>query len=86
MPTIKDVARLAGVSISTVSNYLNNKPNLSAETAVRIQAAIDCLHYVAQDSAREVKRGCIDDVGVILPNISEPYLEKLMAGVKGFLS
>lgn len=86
MPTIKDVARLAGVSISTVSNYLNNKPNLSAETAVRIQAAIDRLHYVAQDSAREVKRGCIDDIGVILPNISEPYLEKLMSGAKGFLS
>ena len=45
MATIKDVARLAGVSIATVSNYLNNTKQVSKESAQKIQNAVDELHY-----------------------------------------
>ena len=55
MATIKDVARLAGVSIATVSNYLNNTKQVSKESAQKIQDAVDELHYTLNQNARNLK-------------------------------
>lgn len=52
MATIKDVARQAGVSIATVSNYLNQTKPVSKEAALRIQAAVDTLQYAPNLSAK----------------------------------
>ncbi|MCY4465926.1 MAG: LacI family DNA-binding transcriptional regulator [Chloroflexi bacterium] len=56
-PTITDVAKLAGVSPSAVSMYLNNRPGIGVETQVRIAEAIDELGYVPRnhDSRRKSK-------------------------------
>ena len=56
MATIKDVARLAGVSIATVSNYLNNTKQVSKESAQKIQNAVDELHYTLNQNARSLNR------------------------------
>ncbi len=45
MATLKDVANLAGVSIATVSNYLNNTKPVSKEISKKIQDAVNELHY-----------------------------------------
>ena len=86
MITIKDVAKQAGVSIASVSNYLNNKKNISAKTARTIQQAIDDLNYVVQNSGRELKMKRNQDIGIVFPTISEPYLERLLSSIKGYLS
>lgn len=86
MITIKDVAKEAGVSIATVSNYLNNKKQFSAATAQRIQTAIDNLNYIVHNSGRELKFQKSKAIGVIFPTISEPYFEHLVSSIKGFFS
>ena len=70
MATIKDVARQAGVSIATVSNYLNQTKPVSKEAALRIQAAVDALQYAPNLSAKSLKSNSYMDIGIVLPNFS----------------
>ena len=69
MPGIKDVAVLAGVSISTVSNVLNGTKNVSSETTERVLAAARQLNYQADGIARSMKSQHSKLVGVIIPSI-----------------
>lgn len=85
MTTIKDVAKEAGVSIATVSNYINNKKGMRRETAARIEVAIQKLNYTVQNSGRDLRSSKLDKIGIIFPSISEPYLEKLINSIKGYL-
>ena len=55
MATIKDVAKRAGVSISTVSNVLNSSKYVSDELTQKVQAAIADLHYRVDVTARNMK-------------------------------
>lgn len=86
MATIKDVANEAGVSIGTVSNYLNEKGNVSAQTSEKIKAAIKKLHYVVQNSGRELRQKKSYVLGLVFPNISEPYFEKVISSIKGYMN
>lgn len=86
MATIKDVAREAGVSAGTVSNYLNKKVTVSDKTADKIQKAIMKLHYVVQNSGRELRQQRSNVIGLIFPNISEPYFEKVVSSIKGYMN
>ena len=85
MATIKDVAREAGVSMGTVSNYLNKKVTVSENTAKKIQDAIIKLHYVVQNSGRELRKQQSNVIGLVFPNISEPYYEKIVSSIKGYI-
>ena len=68
MATLKDVANLAGVSIATVSNYLNNTKPVSKEISKKIQDAVNELHYSINQNAKNlVNLKQITDIGVILP-------------------
>jgi multiple sugar transport system substrate-binding protein len=80
--TIKDVAKKAGVSIATVSNYLNNTNPVRKETATRIQAAIDSLGYKQNYMARNLKAQRYTDVGVILPDLDNPYYVQIFQGIE----
>ena len=84
MATIKDVARLAGVSIATVSNYLNNTKQVSRESAQKIQNAVDELHYTLNQNARSLKSRQNTDIGVILPSLNDPYYVQLFQGIKSY--
>ena len=46
--TIKDIARLSGVSITTVSRVLNNRPDVSAESRRKVEAVIESTNYIQQ--------------------------------------
>ncbi|TSB48433.1 LacI family DNA-binding transcriptional regulator [Alkalicoccobacillus porphyridii] len=72
--TIKDVAKEAGVSISTVSKALNHKGYVSKETVDRIQVAVKSLRYQVNANARSLKSERTNKVGVIISDISNPYL------------
>ena len=82
MATIRDVAKLAEVSIATVSNYLNHTKSVKKETAKRIQQAIDSLKYSQNLSARSLKSNSYPDVGVILPNFDDPYYVQIFQGIE----
>jgi len=80
MATIYDVAKVAGVSISTVSNYLNNK-YISPEKRAVIQKAIEQLSYVPSQSAKRLKTKKSNQIAVILPNVDERIYSKALMGI-----
>lgn len=77
MATIKDVARLAGVSLGTVSNYLNGRAPVAKPTAGRIQKAIDELGYRIDWGARALRVRRTKSVGLIVPDISNPFYSEI---------
>lgn len=66
--TIKDVARVADVSIRTVSNVINNKGRMRPETRAHVQQVIDDLGYTVNPTAQSLKRGVSDVIGIALPS------------------
>lgn len=82
MATIKDVAELAGVSIATVSNYLNRTKPVTQKTQIKISKAIEHLSYVPNYSAKTLKANSYNDVGVILPNFNDSYYVQIFKGIE----
>ena len=83
-PTIRDVARLAGVSITTISRVLNEpNPPVSAETLARIQQVISELNFVPQSAARSLSTSRKNANGLLLPRIGwDAYFPPLLRGVE----
>ncbi len=77
MTTIRDVARRAGVSTTTVSHVINRTRKVDAITAARVEAAIGELGYRPNAVARSMRRGRTHTVGVILPDIANPFFGDL---------
>lgn len=82
MATIKDVAKMAGVSIATVSNYLNQTKPVSREVSAKIQEAVDVLQYSQNLSAKSLKSNSYSDIGVILPNFDNSYYVQIFQGIE----
>ncbi len=80
---IEDVAKLAGVSPSTVSYVLNNRGNISKTTADRVRQAAETLHYVPNARARTLVRGVSDTLGVLLPHAlaADAFPTELLSGL-----
>lgn len=81
MPTLKDIARQANVSVCTVSRYLNKNIVVREETANRIDAAIKQLGYVPNVVAKSLKRNTTANVSVILPKINNLYYSEMTSGI-----
>ncbi|MER7455920.1 LacI family DNA-binding transcriptional regulator [Micromonospora sp. NPDC126480] len=72
--TIYQVAREAGVSPSTVSNFLNGRPGrMLPQTRVRIADAIDRLGYRPNRAARQLRTGRIQVIGLVVPSVANPF-------------
>jgi LacI family transcriptional regulator len=82
MATIHDVARAAGVSATTVSRYLNNRIELPATTGARIEAAVAQHDYRPNLLARRFSTGKTDAIGLIIPEIREPFFAELASAVE----
>ena len=80
MATIKDVARLAGVSISTVSKYLNGG-NVRRENIEPIRQAIEELDYRVNPFARSLKAQRSRSIGILLPNMSAPFFGNVVTSL-----
>ena len=80
--TISDVAKAAGVSITTVSRYLNGRyQKMSAQTKERIDATIKELHYVPAASARRLRQTQSHLVGVLVGDIANHFSSLLSKGI-----
>lgn len=77
MPSIKDVARLAGVSIATVSRAVNGLDVVSEATRGKIDAAIRKIGYNPNLMARSLKNGSARLLGLLVPDIENPYYATL---------
>lgn len=84
MATIKDVAKLAGVSICTVSRTLAGKDRIKAETREKVLNAVEELGYKPNYSARSLKTGTTDTIGLIVPDITNPYYPKITKSIEAF--
>jgi LacI family transcriptional regulator len=78
MATMKDVARLAGVSIATVSATVNRSAFVSAELRRRVTEAIHELGYAPDGVARSLKRGRTQLIGLIVADITNPFFTELV--------
>ena len=78
MARIKDVAKLAGVSTSTVSLVLNNKGYVSAATRAKVEAAVQELHYVPSEVGRNLSLNRTNLIGVIIPDVAHPFFAALL--------
>ncbi|MBX9243364.1 LacI family DNA-binding transcriptional regulator [Actinotalea ferrariae] len=74
---MRDVARVAGVSVKTVSNVVNDFPYVSEATRRRVRAAIDQLGYQMNFSARNLSLGRTGMVTLAVPELSLPYFAEL---------
>jgi LacI family transcriptional regulator len=72
-PTISDVAQHAGLSPAAVSRWLNGSMQLPPATAERIRRAVDHLDYRPHAQARRLSRGRADALGIVVPDISNPF-------------
>jgi len=75
--TMHDVARVAGVSIKTVSNVINDYPHVRPDTRDRVLAAIDELDYRPNLSARGLRSGRTGVIGLAVPALRENYFAEL---------
>jgi LacI family transcriptional regulator len=79
--TIQDVAKTAGVSVSTVSRVLNGRLDVASETQDRIRSVIDNLGYTTNLAARSMRSFKKNMVGLIMPDIAYPFAIEVMKGV-----
>jgi LacI family transcriptional regulator len=79
--TIQDVAKTAGVSVSTVSRVLNGRVDVASETQDRILSVIDDLGYTTNLAARSMRSQKKNLVGLIMPDIAYPFAIEVMKGV-----
>ena len=82
MYTIRDIARLAGVSVATVSGVLNNKPTVKAALVERVKKAMDALDYHPDQVARSlrVRRTCT--LGMVVADVTNPFFAEVIRGVE----
>jgi LacI family transcriptional regulator len=73
MATIRDVARLAEVSVSTVSLALSNPGRVSQKTLERIRSAVAAVGYVADPLAQSLARGRSKMIGLVVGNVGNPF-------------
>jgi LacI family transcriptional regulator, galactose operon repressor len=82
LPTMKDVARRAGVSVTTVSHALNGTRFVEPETAERVLAAARELGYAPNRIARGLRTGASRTIGVISPSAQDPLFADVVVGIE----
>ena len=82
MATIVDVAKLAGVTPTTVSRVINNRGYISEKTKNKVHEAMEQLGYQPNEIARSLTKQKSNTIGIIVPHISHPYFAKLISNLE----
>lgn len=80
--TIKDVAKYSGVSVSSVSRALNGHPDVSENVRERVLEAVRVLHYVPNNSARDLSRTQTDAIGLIVRGAGNPFFTPIIRSIE----
>lgn len=76
--TIKDIAKKCGVSVSTVSRVLNDRPDVSDAVRAQVMAVVESSGYIPNDSARDLVRSRSDTIGVVMRGIGNLFFADLL--------
>src|SRR5947199_2693403 len=82
MSSIREVAKRAGVSLGTVSNVLNRPEIVAEETRQRVQLAIAEIGFVRNGSARQLRSGHSQYIGLVVLDIANPFFTEVARGVE----
>lgn len=77
-PTIKDIAKLCGVGVSTVSRAINDHPDINPETKEKIMNTIREYGYIPNNSARNLKRSDAKAIAVLIKGIANPFFTSMI--------
>lgn len=80
--SIKEVARLANVSIATVSRSINNPEKVTEKTRLKVQDAIAKTGYSPNTLAQSFRRGRTNMVMVVIPSVGDPFFTSVMKGIR----
>jgi LacI family transcriptional regulator len=80
--TIADVAKRAGVSLGTVSNYLNRPDAVAPATSARVQSAIKELRFVRNANAGQLRGGRFRALGLVVIDVANPFFTELARGAE----
>lgn len=79
---LRDVAEAAGTSTKTASRVINGDPRVSADTRSRVQDAITAMGYRVDLTARSLRRGFDDTIGVVVPTIGDPFFAQAIEEIE----
>lgn len=80
--TIKDVAKMCGVGVSTVSRAINNHPDINPETKAMIMSVIQEKGYIPNNSARNLKRTDAKCIAVLVKGITNPFFSSMIGMIE----
>lgn len=81
MATIRDIAKITGYSISTISRVINNYPYVDDEKRQKVLQVMADLNYVPNRLAQNLSLGETKNIGVILPFVDHPFFDQLLSGI-----
>ncbi|WP_265500995.1 LacI family DNA-binding transcriptional regulator [Paracoccus beibuensis] len=84
-PRISDVAKLAGVSVATVSRAISNPSIVSEATRKAVEEAIAQMGYTLNFTARNLRQQQVGGVLALVPKLSNPFFSQILAGISGVL-
>ncbi|MEG0771945.1 LacI family DNA-binding transcriptional regulator [Clostridium sp.] len=79
---IKDIAKIAGVGVTTVSRVLNNHSDVKDETRQKILQIMNEYNYIPNNSARNLKRNTSNNIGVLVKGIHNPFFSKMIKSIE----
>jgi LacI family transcriptional regulator len=79
---VKDVAKLAQVSLGTVSHVLNHPERVTTETRNKVLAAIEELRFTRNNAASQLRAGRRTAIGLVIPDIANPFFSEVARGVE----
>lgn len=83
--SIKDIAKIAGVSQTTVSRVINKPNEVSEELRKKVMKVIKAFDYTPNSVARGLRKGSTKVIGVIIPDITNPFFPAIVRGIEDFL-
>lgn len=82
MTTLKELAKLLNISVSTVSKALNDSHEISEKTKIRVNELAEKLNYKPNRIAQQLKNNKTKTIGVILPTVTNPFFAEVLHGIE----
>jgi LacI family transcriptional regulator len=82
MTTIYDIAKKAGVSVTTVSRVINNHPYVQEETRLRVKALLKEMHFIPNSNASSLVRKTTNTIAAIIPDVTNNFFTTLLRGIE----
>ena len=81
MANIRDIAKITGYSVSTISRVINNHPYVDDEKRAKVLEVMTELNYVPNRSAQNLSYGKTKNIGVIIPFVNHAYYDQMLSGI-----